>query len=152
MKHIPLPTISIIQGISLFQILLVIIPIAFHVNGPIMFSILIFLILLWIIDLLILILSFFKLWNVRIVITEEGIVKNKKLNLWSNVTSFNMVKKWKSQNGPILYLIKIGYNDGNIITLESTESIYKDVKKKSDGKILLKEYNEWLDECNDRFS
>ena len=63
-----------------------------------------------------------------------------------------MVKKWKSQNGFILYLIKIGYNDGNIITLESTESIYKDMKKKSNGKILLKEYNEWLDECNNRFS
>lgn len=152
MKHIPLPTISIIQGISLFQILLVIIPITFHVNGPIMLSILIFLILLWIIDLLILILSFFKLWNVSIIITEEGIVRNKKLNLWSNVTSFNMVKKWKSQNGFILYLIKIGYNDGNIITLESTESIYKDMKKKSNRKILLKEYNEWLDECNNRFS
>ena len=96
---------------------------------------------LWLIDLFLLLFSYFKWWNVPIIITEEGIInKNKTLYLWKNVSSIKYVAKGPSVNGPVYVRIVIKYNDGGKVSFDPYRHICKEICKMCTDEDFLKKF------------
>lgn len=97
---------------------------------------------LWIVDFLILVFSYFKWWNIPIIITEEGIItKNKFLYSWKNASNVKYIAKAPTVYGPIHIRIIIEYSDGKRISFEPSKPLCKDICRMcKDEEILRKFY------------
>ena len=96
---------------------------------------------LWLIDLFLLLFSYFKWWNVPIIITEEGIItKNKTLYLWKNASSIKYIAKGPTIYGPIHMRIVIEYNDGEKISFDPYKSLCKEICKMCKDEGFLKKF------------
>lgn len=124
-RFIPKSTLSILQLLTVGFVPLLIIPVIKLTEGTLLIVLLIVIGVIWTADILLFILSFILLWNVPIIIGEEGIIAKRKTFYWRDVVSVKLIRKWKSIYGFLYTRVEITLNNGVKLRFEPSESICK---------------------------
>lgn len=141
-KYIPYPSVLIIQMITICFLLFAIIPVIIYANDVLKIILLVLFGVLWLVDICILLLSFFKWWNIPIIISNFGLSKmGKKQHLWAEVSSVCIIVKIKSMYGPFR-IIEITYRDGSKLSFEHYESICQSIRKYCLDELCLEKFEE----------
>lgn len=124
-KIIPYPTVIIIQFICFIFTILSYIPVILYAQTILKVLLISFISIFGLSNLIILIMSALRWWNVPITITAEGFLKKGKKYKWSDVVCISLTKHWKSQYGPIIVSITLKFSNDESVYFEKSNYILK---------------------------
>lgn len=144
-KIIPYPSICFFQVLISGLFPLAIIPIILYVDEWIKYLFYILLGIICLSNFIVLLFSFFKWWNIPIIISKSGIIKKGKQYLWSEVSSVNLKIKMLTKYGPFKIVV-INYINGTNLKFEFTELACKLIKDSCEDKIFQEKFEKIFDE------
>ncbi len=147
-RFIPRPTLCVFQFLTIMYILLLVIPTFKLLKGDVLIVILLLLGIVWAADLSLFILSFIRLWNVPMFITEEGISAKKKTICWNDVKTVKLTRKWKSIYGYLHVRIIITTIDGLEFRFEPTPQICKCIRDVCANLNFIRQLDDCFDNAN----
>ena len=147
-KHIPYGSACIAQTWSLIFFPLMIPPFVLKLTWPILVLPVGIIVFFWVCDIIVLVLSLTKWWNVPIQINPEGISKNKEPTyLWSAATDISIKRKFPTKYGGYLHVrMIIRYSNGRTISFEPGDPIIKSIRKYCHDEAFLDKFNKVLEQ------
>lgn len=127
-KHLPRFSACLLQFMSIAFLPLISIPLVLTIKSEAIIIPLIILIIVWIADIVIFVLSFFKLWNIPIGINSKGILYNKLFfHEWKDAESITVQRKWRVKYGYLHFRVIIVFSNNSIVSFEPNKLINKDI-------------------------